>query len=100
MPERRRYTATEKRLLREAQDFLRRKIHELEAMLPASVALRERMADTTAWKRVNGRDVAELDPLWDLWATLDICFERYLREGVEILAACVENPGAQNRDRR
>lgn len=92
-------TAEERGLLREARRFLRAKVRELEAMLPASVEVRGRLAETRAFKLVDGKDVAERTPIWDLWATLDICFERYLREGVEILAGCIEDPEARHRRR-
>lgn len=93
-------TAEERGLLREARRFLRAKVRELEAMLPASVELRGRLAQTRAFKLVDGKDVAERTPIWDLWATLDICFERYLREGVEILAGCIEDPEVRHRRRK
>ncbi len=95
------YTATEKRLLREARDFLRGKIHELEALLPASLALRQRIMLTKAWRRATARgDLAERDPLWDMCGTLEILFERYVREGCEIIAGAIENPGARHPRRK
>ena len=95
------YTATEKRLLREAQDFLRTKIHELEALLPESAALRQRITATKAWRRANrSGDEAQHDPLWDMCGTLDTLFERYVREGSEIIAGAIVRPGERHRPRR
>lgn len=88
-------TPEERALLREARRFLRAKVRELEAMLPASVELRGRLAQTRAFKLVDGDDVAERTPIWDIHATLEICFERDVEEMVPNLLDAAQRPGAR-----
>jgi len=95
------YTPAERALLREAQDFLRVKIRELEALLPESAALRQRIILTKAWRGAHASgDLAQHDPLWDMCGTLETLFERYVREGCEIIAGAIVRPGARHRPRR
>lgn len=89
------YTDAERALVHEAQDFLRGKIRELEAIVIASADVRARLEATAAHEAVDGLDEAEEDPIWDLAATLDICVERYIVEGLELLGGCVEEPGVR-----
>ena len=101
MPTTRPYTDNERRLLREAQNFLRVKLQELEALLSGSAALRHRIVATKAWRRANASgDEAQHDPLWDMCGTLETLFERYVREGCEIIAGAIVRPGARRRRRQ
>jgi hypothetical protein len=101
MPERQGYTAAEAALLREARDFLRGKIRELEALLPESAALRQRIERTRAYRRAHASgDLAQHDPLWDMFGTLETLFERHLLEHCETIAAAIVRPGVRHRRRR
>lgn len=73
-------TQYETALLDEARQFLLARARELQAMLAPSRELRQRLAATEAFKRVDGLDAAGADLLWDAWATLDACFERGIDE--------------------
>lgn len=92
----RQLTRKELALLNEAREFVRTKGRELQAMLPASVKLRGRLARTRAFKLVDGHDAAQETPIWDMHATLDICFERSVKEMVHVLRDAVERPGAHD----
>jgi hypothetical protein len=78
-------TEDEARLLHEVRRFLRGKVRALEAMLGPSRELRARLSRTAAFKRVDGLDVAERDPVWDTFSALDICFERAVEELIDSL---------------
>jgi hypothetical protein len=65
-------------LLREARRFVRATAWQLGALIEKSRTLREGLAQTEAYRRVDGTDDAGDEPVWDLAATLEVLLERDL----------------------
>lgn len=71
-------TKGEAALYREARQFLRAAAKELEGLVERSSALRGRLAQTEAYRKVDGTDEAGNEPIWDIAATLLVVLEEAL----------------------
>ena len=72
-------------LLRQVGVFMRRTARALEAMRVPARALRQRLARTTNYRQVDGRDNACQEPTWDLAATLEVMLEDDLERMTDYL---------------
>lgn len=86
-------TPEEQALLLEARRFLRARVKELEAMAKAALQLRDAIAQTENFKRVDGLDVAEQTALWDIAGSLEVTFARAIREWIPVLLDAAKRPG-------
>lgn len=77
--------AKEAALLRDVRRWMGATADQLDALMQQSRALRRKMARTERYRRVDGKDVAEKEPMWDVAATLEVNLEESLEEAVEYL---------------
>ncbi len=86
--------AREADLLAEAGIFMRIASGVLRSLIQPARSLRHGLAQTGAYKRVDGDDAAQDEPVWDLAGTLEVMLEEdlermadYLRRGARRAAA-------------
>lgn len=86
-PHERRQARQEAVLLGETAQFMRIAAHMLQAILIPASMVRRRLARTGAFKRVDGLDSAQDEPVWDAAGTLETNLERDIHEMAGYLRA-------------
>lgn len=84
-PQERRADRREATLLIEVAQFMRVTAYLLQGVLTPAYALWRRLARTDAYKRVDGVDIAQDEPVWDAAATLEANLGRDLAEMMDYL---------------
>lgn len=97
MPAKRRYTAAERALLRDARAFLRARADELDGMRQRARGLRDRLAATEAYRAVDGDDRAEHDPIWVIAGVLTSVYDDELETLADTLRMVARAPAAHRR---
>lgn len=72
-------------LLRDTERFMRRTARTLEGVLVSARDLWRRLAESPRYKRVDGRDDAHNEPVWDLAGTLDVMLCSDLERAIDYL---------------
>ncbi len=80
-------------LLHETQRFMRVTARSLQRLPTSSRMLRRRLARTQAYRRVDGLDEAQSEPIWDLAATLEVLLEDDLVRMIEYLRSGARQAG-------